>query len=107
MSTHVPQMHLYARPQNIHVHMHGSYLLYRIAGNFRGVLNFVIFVVHYEVAKISTHELFSVLRAYAHAQPPWGQSAEKRLLSVVQTVIRSSRRFSGGTINKLKISSAV
>ena len=26
MSTHVPQMHLYARPQNIHVHMHGSYM---------------------------------------------------------------------------------
>ena len=47
---------------------------------------------------------FSVLRAYAHARPP---SAEKRLLSVVQTVVRSSRRFCGGTINKLKKSFAV
>ena len=37
-----------------------SVYTYCIAGYFRGVLNFVIFVVRYEVAKISTHELFSV-----------------------------------------------
>ena len=32
------------------------------------MLNFVIFVVHYEVTKISTHECFSVIRAYVHAR---------------------------------------
>ena len=41
---------------------------YRIAGNFRGVLNFVLFVVPYEVTKISTHEFFSVLGTYAHVR---------------------------------------
>ena len=39
--------------------------IYRIAGNFRGVLNFVIFVVHYEVTKISTHEFHTCVRACA------------------------------------------
>ena len=32
--------------------------LYRIAGNFRGVLIFVNFVVHPGVTKFSTHENF-------------------------------------------------
>ena len=41
---------------------------YRIVGNFRGVLNFVIFVVPYEVTKISTHKFFSVLGTYAHVR---------------------------------------
>ena len=31
---------------------------YRIAGNFRGVLIFVIFVVNPGVTKFSTHEIF-------------------------------------------------
>ena len=31
-------------------------IYYRMAGNFRGVLIFVIFVVDLAVAKISTHE---------------------------------------------------
>ena len=36
-------------------------LNYRIAGNFRGVLIFVIFVVHPGVTKFCTHEKFSTL----------------------------------------------
>ena len=43
---------------------------YRIAGKFHGVLNFVIFVVHYEVTKISTHDFFQSYTHYAHAWPP-------------------------------------
>ena len=32
------------------------------------MLNVVIFMVHYEVTKISTHEFFSVIRAYVHVR---------------------------------------
>ena len=42
-----------------HPPLYGSFVLggiYRMAGNFRGVLIFVIFVVDSAVTKISTHE---------------------------------------------------
>ena len=38
------------------IFMHGMYSWYRIAGNFRGVLIFVIFVVDQAVTKFSTHQ---------------------------------------------------
>ena len=41
-------------------------MVYPIAGYFHGMLNFVIFVVRHEVAQISTHKLFSVIRTYTH-----------------------------------------
>ena len=48
-STNVNFVRLYART---------NYLYYRIAGNFRGVLIFVIFVTIPRVTKFSTHEIF-------------------------------------------------
>ena len=74
--------------------------VYRIVGNFRGVLNFVIFVVHYEVTKISAHILFfshtCVCACTASLRP-----ASQLKNASFRWYKRSSRRFCGGTMNKL------
>ena len=49
----------YLRVNNTHLERLYTYIfIYRIAGNFRGVLIFVIFVTMPRVTKFSTHEFF-------------------------------------------------
>ena len=71
-------------------------MVYRIAGYFRGVLSFVIFVVHPGVTKFSTHgtfhtlcsavNMFSNLRfvmaLFRYLQCPWSTESPISMLAV-------------------------
>ena len=54
----IPSLMLSLTNISAYLHMVNRFFIYRIAGNFRGVLIFVIFVTIPPVTKFSTHEIF-------------------------------------------------